>query len=144
VSEERTTVRDYAVTIRTVDDEQADHAGPPTVVLDHHRTKRAAIDMEMLSGGHLLHLAIAGCLFNDILREAPLRGIPIDHLAVSADGDFDERGSTGVRYQILIHSAADRTEVERLVAEVEADATIPKALRSGGPVERADLQITES
>ena len=132
----------YSATIRTVDDGEADHASPSTLVLDHHRTKRAAIDMEVPSGGHLLHLAIAGCLFNDILREAPLRGISIDHLAVSADGNFDERGSTGIRYQIDIDSPAARTEVERLVADMETDATIPQALRNGATVERADLKIS--
>jgi uncharacterized OsmC-like protein len=111
------------------------------LVVGHHVAGRAAIDIEAWSGGHLLHLAIAGCLFNDILREAPARGISIDHLAVSADGGFDERGSTGVRYQILVRSRADRTEIERLVADMEADATIPAALRSGAPVERAELRI---
>ena len=132
----------YSVTIRTVEDGQADGDGPTTLVVDHHRTKRAAIDIEVLSGGHLLHLAIAGCLFNDILREAPVRGISIDHLAVSADGDFDAGGSTGVRYEILVHSRADRTEIERLVTDMEADATIPAALRSGASVERVALRIT--
>jgi hypothetical protein len=132
----------YAATIRTVEDESADRAGPPTLVVNHHRTKRAALDMEMLSGGHLLHLAIAGCLFNDILREAPVRGISIDHLSVSADGDFDERGSTGIRYQITIESPAERSDIERLVADMEAAATIPQALRSGASVERTELRIT--
>jgi OsmC-like protein len=132
----------YAVTIRTIGDGPADHTGQPTLVVDHHLAGRAAIDIELLSGGHLLHLAIAGCLFNDILREAPVRGISIERLAVSADGGFDERGSTGVRYEIGVESPADRTEVERLVSDMEADATIPAALRSGAPVERAELRIT--
>ena len=132
----------YSVTIRTVDDEPTDRAGQPTLVVDHHLTKRAAIDIELLSGGHLLHLAIAGCLFNDILREAPHRGISINRLAVSADGDFDERGSTGIRYEIDIDSPAARAEIERLVADMETDATIPQALRNGTMVERADLRIS--
>ncbi len=132
----------YSATIRTVDDAAADRAGPTTLLVDHHLAGRAAIDIEMMSGGHLLHLAIAGCLFNDILRQAPVRGISIDHLAVSADGGFDGHGSTGVRYEIVVHSRADRTEVERLVADMEADATIPAALRSGTSVERSKLSIT--
>jgi uncharacterized OsmC-like protein len=132
----------YSVTIRTIEDESADRAGQPTLVLDHHLTKRAAIDIELLSGGHLLHLAVAGCLFNDILREAPQRGISIDRLSVSADGDFDEGGSTGIRYEIDIDSRAARAEIERLVADMEAEATIPQALRNGTMVERADLRIS--
>jgi OsmC-like protein len=132
----------YGVTIRTLGEEPAGQAGQPTVVVDHHLARRAAIDIELWSGGHLLHLAIAGCLFNDILREAARRGISIDRLAVSADGDFDARGSTGVRYQIDIDSSAARTDVERLVADMESDATIPQALRNGTTVERADLRIS--
>jgi hypothetical protein len=134
---------DYTVTIRTIDDEAADRAGQPSLAVDHHLAGRAAIDIEVLSGGHLLHLAIAGCLFNDILREAPVRGVSIDSLAVTAGGGFDDQGSTGVRYEIEVRSPGDRGEVERLVADMEADATIPQALRSGAPVERAALRIRD-
>ncbi len=129
---------DYRATIRTVSD-TADPGGG--FVVEHHRTPRAAIDVDLWSGGHLLHLAVAGCLFNDILREAPNRGIPVDHLAVTANGDFDENGSSGIRYEIEIRTSADRREVERLVAEMEADATIPKALRGGALVERSEVLI---
>jgi hypothetical protein len=47
---------------------------PGRLVLSHHLTYRAEIHAEVLSGGHLLHLAVAGCLFNDILREARRAG----------------------------------------------------------------------
>jgi uncharacterized OsmC-like protein len=136
----RQSVGEYRATIRTIPD-AADGEAPGVWVVDHHLAKRSAIDVELLSGGHLLHLAIAGCLFNDILREAPNRGITIDYLAVTAYGDFDEAGSRGVRYAIEIRSAADRSEVERLVADMEAEATIPKALRTGAAVERAEVTI---
>jgi hypothetical protein len=46
-----------------------------------------------------------------------------------------------VRYAIEICSAARRSEVERLVADKEAAATIPKALRAGAAVERAEVNI---
>ena len=131
---------DYRATIRTVSDAPAD-LGQAWVV-EHHRTPRAAIDVEVLSGGHLLHLAVAGCLFNDILREAPDRGIAVHHLAVTADGDFDGSGSSGIRYAIEIRSPADRAEVERLVADMESDATIPKALRAGMGVQPLEVRIT--
>jgi uncharacterized OsmC-like protein len=134
-------VGEYRATIRTIPD-TPDGEAPGGWVVDHHLAKRAAIDVELLSGGHLLHLAIAGCLFNDILREAPNRDITIDHLAVTAYGDFDEAGSRGVRYAIEIRSAADRNEVERLVADMEAEATIPQALRAGAAVEQAEVTIT--
>ncbi|HZA04267.1 MAG TPA: OsmC family peroxiredoxin, partial [Propionibacteriaceae bacterium] len=86
---------DYRATIRTVREGATDPGG---FVVEHHRTPRAAIDVDLWSGGHLLHLAIASCLFNDILREAPDRGILVDHLAVTANGDFDQNGSSGIRY----------------------------------------------
>ncbi len=129
---------EYRATIRTVGDASDPSGG---LVVEHHRTPRAAVDIAMWSGGHLLHLAVAGCLFNDILREAPNRGIPVDHLAVTADGDFDENGSSGIRYAIEIATSADRREVERLVADMEADATIPKAVRGGAPVECTAVHI---
>ena len=47
------------------------------------------VKIETLTGGHLLHLAVAGCLFNDILRVAAERGITVNEIEVSADGDFD-------------------------------------------------------
>jgi uncharacterized OsmC-like protein len=136
----RQSVGEYRATIRTIAD-AADGEASGVWVVDHHLAERAAVDVELLSGGHLLHLAIAGCLFNDILREAPNRGITIDYLAVTGYGDFDEAGSRGVRYAIEIRSPAERSEVERLVADVEAEATIPTALRAGAEVLRAEVTI---
>jgi OsmC-like protein len=132
-------VADYRAMIRTVNDD-ASKTGRAWVV-DHHLTPQAAIEVDLLSGGHLLHLAVAGCLFNDILREAPNRGIAIDHLAVTADGDFVADGSGGIRYAVEIRSPAGRDDVERLLADVEAKAIIPKALRAGTAVERAEVTI---
>jgi len=89
----------------------------------------------------LLHLAVAGCLFNDLLREAPNRGIAVEHLSVTADGDFDANGSSGIRYAIEIRSSADRPAIERLVADIEAGAIIPKGLRAGIAVEPVQVRI---
>ena len=130
---------DYRATIRMATD--GDAAEPGTWVVEHHRTPRAALEVEMWSGGHLLHLAVAGCLFNDLLREAPRRGIAVEHLSVTADGDFDANGSSGISYAIEIRSSADRPVVERLVADIEAGAVIPKALRSGVAVDPIEVRI---
>jgi putative redox protein len=130
---------DYRATIRTVGD-GAREPGAGWVV-EHHLSPRAAIDVDILSGGHLLHLAVAGCLFNDILRAAPARGIAVEHLLVSADGDFDAAGSTGIRYAVEIAASGDRSAVERLVADVEAAAIIPGVLRRGVGVERAEVTV---
>ena len=130
---------DYRATIHTVSDAASDPGGG--LVVEHHRTPRAALQVEMWSGGHLLHLAVAGCLFNDLLREAPNRGITVDHLSVTADGDFDANGSSGIRYAIEIRSSADRPAIERLVADIEAGAIIPKGLRAGIAVEPVQVRI---
>ena len=130
---------DYRATIRTVNDAAADQGDG--FVVEHHRTPRAALEFDMWSGGHLLHLAVVGCLFNDLLREAPNRGITVDHLSVTADGDFNANGSSGIRYAIEIRSSADRSAVERLVADIEAGAIIPKGLRAGIAVDPAEVRI---
>ena len=132
---------EFRATIRTTEN-ASDAGGTGAWVVDHHLTEQAAIDVEYLSGGHLLHLAVAGCLFNDLLREAANRGITVHHLAVSAWGDFDQDGSRGVEYAIDIRSADDRSVVERLIGDIEADATIPKALRTGVPVNGARITVT--
>jgi hypothetical protein len=132
-------VADYRATVRTVSPAEAEPDA--RFVIEHHLTPRAAIDVEMWSGAHLLHLAVAGCLFNDILRAAPKRGIAVDQLAVTANGDFDANGSSGIRYVIEIRSPADRSAVEQLVADMEADATIPKALRAGVAVDAVEVRI---
>ena len=60
-----------------------------------HMSKIAAASAveATFSGAHLLHLAAAGCVLNDIYREAATLDIQIDGLRVSAAGGFDtERG----------------------------------------------------
>ena len=63
----------YDAQIRLTDP-GAEGADPSALVVAHHIADRAEISAEVLSGGHLLHLAVAGCLFNDILREARRAG----------------------------------------------------------------------
>jgi hypothetical protein len=35
---------------------------PGDVIFKHHRAEYAQVKIETLTGGHLLHLAVAGCL----------------------------------------------------------------------------------
>ena len=60
----------------------------------------------------------------------------------SAHGDFDQDGSRGVHHAIEIRSADDRSAVERLIDDIEVEATIPKALRTGFPVDSAGSTVT--
>ena len=117
-------------------DPGAEAIDPAAFTVTHHLTDRAELRSEVLSGGHLLHLAVAGCLFNDILRAAQARGITVTDLRVTADGDFsgDPLTSTGITYAIDIAGEAPDEELERMVADVEAAAAILHTLRGGTEV----------
>lgn len=67
----------YDVQIRSVPADRAATDAVPLseVVLQHHRTDGIQIEAQPLSGGHLLHLAVAGCIFNDLYHLAAERGI---------------------------------------------------------------------
>jgi uncharacterized OsmC-like protein len=102
----------FDVQIRSVPaDRAAKHAVPLSqVVLRHHRTDGIQIDAQPLSGGHLLHLAVAGCIFNDLYLLAADRGIRLTDVRVSAAGDFEGEEPTvskGVTYQVSISGEAD-------------------------------------
>jgi putative redox protein len=124
-------------------DPSLDGVQPEHLVLAHHLTDRAEIHAEVLSGGHLLHLAVAGCLFNDILREAKARGIAVTDLRISADGGFggDPLTSTGISYSIDIAGEAPEDDLRRLVADCDAAAAIPHTLRRGTGVEAGEVRI---
>ncbi len=124
-------------------DPDADGADPDGLILRHHLTDRAQLEAEVLSGGHLLHLAVAGCYFNDILRAAAARDITISDLRISADGDFegDPLLSTGIRYSIEIDGEAPEEELRKLVRDVEGKAAIPLTLQKGVSVEPATLTV---
>ncbi|HEY1332964.1 MAG TPA: OsmC family peroxiredoxin, partial [Myxococcaceae bacterium] len=40
------------------------------------------------NGGELLHLAIAGCVSNDLFREARTLGLRLTRVAITARGEF--------------------------------------------------------
>jgi uncharacterized OsmC-like protein len=109
---------------------------PGKLVVEHHLTDRAEVRAEVLSGGHLLHLAVAGCLFNDILREAEARGIEVTDLQISAEGDFkgDPLASTGITYAIDLAGSASEAELRELAAECAEKGAIPRTLERGTDV----------
>jgi hypothetical protein len=64
-----------------------------------HRWTPEGVTVEAdFTGAHLLHLAAAGCVLNDLYREAQALGIRIDGARVRAIGDFDTETwtSTGI------------------------------------------------
>jgi putative redox protein len=133
---------DFDVAI-SLADRDGDAVKPDGLVVEHHLVDRAQIDAAALSGGHLLHLAVAGCYFNDILRAAGARGIRITDLRVGASGGFegDPLLSTGISYSIEIAGEATDAELSELVRDVEAAAAIPLTLRDGVSVEADEISV---
>jgi uncharacterized OsmC-like protein len=104
-----------------------------------HRWTPEGVTVEAdFTGGHLLHLAAAGCVLNDVYREAAALGIELMGVRVSAAGDFDTGSwtSTGISYRVEVSSAAAPGEIARLLAVVDEVAEIPRAIRAGATVER--------
>ena len=105
-----------------------------------HRWTPDGVTVEAdFTGGHLLHLAAAGCVLNDVYREAAALGIELDGVRVSAAGGFDTDtwASTGISYAVEVSSGAPAGEVARLLEVVDRVAEIPRAIRAGAPVQRA-------
>lgn len=106
--------------------------------MPHRWTAEGVVAEVAFTGAHLLHLAVAGCVLNDVYREAGLMGIEVDGVVVAAHGGFEATSwrSSGVHYQVQVHTAHGGEAVERLLARVDEVAEIPKALRAGAAVSR--------
>jgi len=61
-------------------------AGQFTLVID--RPTEAGGGGKGFNGGQLLYLAVAGCVSNDLFREATALGLELDSVRVTVDGDF--------------------------------------------------------
>ncbi len=104
-----------------------------------HRWTPEGVTVESdFTGAHLLHLAAAGCVLNDVYREAVALGIPVEGVRVTASGGFDTEAwtSTGIAYHVEVRSPAPAEELARLLSRVDEVAEIPRAIRAGAPVHR--------
>jgi uncharacterized OsmC-like protein len=104
-----------------------------------HRWTQAGVTAETeFTGGHLLHLAAAGCVLNDLYREAAAQHIELTGARVTAAGGFDPATwqSTGIEYSVEVGSGAAADQLARLVATVDQAAEIPQAIRAGATVRR--------
>jgi uncharacterized OsmC-like protein len=88
------------------------------------------------SGGQLLNIAVAGCISNDLFREAARRGIRLDRVRVSADSDYagDPATCTSITYQVEVTGDASDEALAELVAYVDEIAEIPNSIRRGTEV----------
>jgi hypothetical protein len=106
-----------------------------------HRWTDEGVTVEgEFTGAHLLHLAAAGCVLNDLYREAAALGVPLRGVRVGADGGFDPTTwqSTGIRYWVDLDSDAEKRHLDALLRRVDDVAEIPRSLRAGASVERVD------
>jgi hypothetical protein len=104
-----------------------------------HRWTADGVTVETaFTGAHLLHLAAAGCVLNDVYREADRLGVAVRGVRVTASGGFDTDTwrSTGIGYVVDIDSPASAQELDALLEAVDAVAEIPKSIRAGATVER--------
>jgi len=110
------------------------NAGPYTLVVD--RPEGAGGRSLGFNGGQLLYLAVAGCVSNDLYREAAAAGIRLTSVRVIAAGDFsgDPPVSDEIVYRVEIEGDAPAEELERLVRRVDEIAEIPNSLRAGTAV----------
>ncbi len=137
----------YEASVRTVDDGSIAEPGPVVVELRNARTgQRQQFSMAEFTGGHLLHLAVAGCIYNDLFREAATQGITLTEVEVRADGAFhgDPCVTTGIGYTIHVQGEAPKSALEALVAHVERIAEVPSAIRLGGDVRLTSAKVVST
>jgi len=108
------------------------------VQFSHRWTSEGVTVQADFTGAHLLHLAAAGCVLNDIYREAATLGVELQGVRVHAAGDFDTNtwASTGITYSVQVSSYASSEELAHLLDVVDEIAEIPRAIRAGAPVQR--------
>jgi uncharacterized OsmC-like protein len=109
-------------------------AGPYTLVVD--RPAEGGGRGLGFNGGQLLYLAVAGCVSNDLFREARADGIELRSVRVRVRGDFsgDPPVSTAIEYEVELEGDAPRERLDELIDRVDRIAEIPNSLRGGTAV----------
>lgn len=104
----------------------------------HQWTPEGVTVEAAFTGAHLLHLAAAGCVLNDVYREAGGLGLVVRGVRVMASGAFSTQTweSAGISYQVEVDTTAQSAEVDTLLQLVDSVAEIPKAIRAGAKVDR--------
>jgi hypothetical protein len=109
-------------------------AAAGTAVHFPHRWAPGGVTAEAdFTGAHMLHLATAGCVLNDIYREAVAPGLELGGVRVTASGGFDTETwhSTGISYVAEVSSDALPGELARLFEVVDEVAEIPVPFERG-------------
>ncbi|MCD9188732.1 MAG: OsmC family protein [Pyrinomonadaceae bacterium] len=98
-----------------------------------------------VNGGELLFLALATCYANDIYREAAKRGIAVERVEVTVEGDFGAEGepAQNIAYHVKISAKASESEIESLIRDTDRVAEIQNTLRTAAPVVLTRLEAVE-
>jgi uncharacterized OsmC-like protein len=117
------------------------NAGPYTLVLD--RPADGGGRGLGFNGGQLLYLAVAGCVSNDLFREARAAGIALSRVRVVVRGDFagDPPVSSAVEYDVELSGDAPEERLRELAAHVDRIAEIPNSLRGATAVSMGAVTI---
>ena len=110
--------------------------GPFTLVVD--RPAEVGGGGLGFSGGQLLNLAVAGCVSNDLFREAARAGMTLNRVTVRVRSDYagSPAVSTPIEYEVEVDADASDDEIAALIAHVDAIAEIPNSIRNGTEVRR--------
>jgi hypothetical protein len=116
---------------------------PSRLVVTHHRSGQAELRVDALTGGHLLHLAVAGCVYNTVFALASERNVPIRDCAVRAWGGFGfpPPCSTGIAYEIEIAADSPASELRAIARDADLAATVPNLLRAAAEVHLTDVHV---
>ena len=106
-------------------------AGPFTLVVD--RPTEGGGGGLGFNGGQLLYLAVAGCISNDLFREARSAGFDLSSVRVKVNGDFvgEPAVSDEVRYEVEVAGNVPEDQLRSLIDQVDGIAEIPNSLRQG-------------
>jgi uncharacterized OsmC-like protein len=116
-------------------------AGPFTLVID--RPTAVGGGGRGFNGGQLLNLAVAGCISNDLFREAATEGISLRRVAVTVQSDYagEPPVSTPIEYDVTVEGDAAEESLRRLVQHVDEIAEIPNSLRWATEVQLRTVEI---
>jgi uncharacterized OsmC-like protein len=107
------------------------------VTMPHAWTEEGVAVEGPFTGAHLLHVAVAGCVLNDLYREADRAGLAIKGVRVTASGTFGPGWQSGaVEYAVALDSQLSDEQMDELISAVDEVAEVPRALRSGITVSR--------
>jgi uncharacterized OsmC-like protein len=120
---------------------------------------RLVADVGEPQGGHnagpgpgvYARAALGSCLAINYVTWAAFKGIPLEHLEVEVETDFDARGMYGlgddppgfraVRYRVTVESSALESEVRRFIEEADRHCPTLDDFRRPLPIER-EIQIS--